>query len=128
MEAMPHRPNDSARSATGKEDGEEVKEILRVDERVVVDIGAGVIGKEHGQEVKEVLGVHEAVGVEVSEAPLRERAGVVDGDRRVAAGGIAVGTDDEGIGLTGKQLRGEFEMTGNEESVEGTVAGDFTER
>src|SRR5690606_6895252 len=55
-------------TAAAEEPGEEVEEVLGVDDVVEVDVGGRLAGEERGEEVEEVLRVDRGVVVEVGEA------------------------------------------------------------
>ena len=55
-------------STPGEEGGEEVEEILGVDDAVGVEVGGGGRGEKLGEEVEEILGVDGVVVVEVGAA------------------------------------------------------------
>src|SRR5690606_32634126 len=62
------RRRSAAAGRRGEEAGQEVEEVLRVDDFVVVVVGAGLVGEEGGEEVEEILGVQDLVRVEVAGA------------------------------------------------------------
>src|SRR5689334_11171304 len=60
-------------STAREEGGEELEEVLRVDDAVTVEIRAGQKGKERREEVEEVLRVDGPVGVDVGGAHRGDR-------------------------------------------------------
>jgi hypothetical protein len=99
-----------AASGRSEEAGEEVEEVLAVDDGVLVEVSLGAaVGEEAGEEVEEVLRVEDVVVVEVAGAGVLAGCIDIDGEDVVVAtldaGNVdecGVSNEDEGVGAGGE--------------------------